>query len=111
MLAVLDRLVKPHWPYLPEKFQDLQLGEIGDRIERTWSSEPDDPLNYDFVYHVLEADEQGRRPKIDGRTVDNMFNLKSVSCLRHIAECGDKVMGIICRCLFTGFEKQNIKPK
>ncbi|XP_068728318.1 transient receptor potential cation channel subfamily V member 5-like [Montipora capricornis] len=86
--AVLDRLVNPHWPYLPEKTREL--GETSDRIERAWSSVPDDPLNYDFVYHVLETDDQGRLPKIDENTINEMFNPKSVSCLRRIAESEDK---------------------
>ena len=86
---MLDRLVNPHWPYLPEKTREL--GETSDRIELAWSSVPDDPLNYDFVYHVLETDDQGRLPKIDENTINEMFNPKSVSCLRRIAESEDKV--------------------
>lgn len=89
VLAVLDRLVNPHWPYLPKKSREV--GETNDRIERAWSSVPDDPLNYEFFYHVLEADDQGKRPKIDEHTVNEMFNPKSVSCLWRIAESGDKV--------------------
>ncbi|XP_067038362.1 transient receptor potential cation channel subfamily V member 1-like [Acropora muricata] len=80
VLAVLDRLVSPHWPYLPEKYEELQLGEI---------CVPDDPLNYYFWYHLLESDEQGRQPRIDERE-NKMFKAKSTSCLRHIAESGDK---------------------
>ena len=87
--AVLDRLVNPHWPYLPEKTREL--GEISDRIDLAWSSVPDDPLNYDFLYHLLEVDEQGRQPKIDEHTPNEMFNRNSVSCLRRIAESRDKV--------------------
>lgn len=68
-----------------------EVGETSDRLERARSSVPDDPLNYDFFYHVLEADDQGRQPKT-GRTVNKMFNPESVSCLRLIAESGDKVM-------------------
>lgn len=89
MVAVLDRLVNPHWPYLPEKTKEL--GENSDRIERAWSSVPDDPMNYDFFYHVLDADDQGREPKIDERTLSELFNAKSMSCLRCIAESDDKV--------------------
>ncbi|KAL9951799.1 hypothetical protein ACROYT_G044528 [Oculina patagonica] len=88
VVAVLDRLVNPHWPYLPEKTKEL--GENSDRIERAWSSVPDDPMNYDFFYHILEADEQGREPKIDDKTINEMFNPKSMSCLRCIAESDDK---------------------
>ena len=89
VVAVLDRLVNPHWPYLPEKTKEL--GENSDRIERAWSSVPDDPMNYDFFYHVLDADDQGREPKIDEKTLNELFNPKSMSCLRCIAESDDKV--------------------
>ena len=89
VLAVLDCLVNPLWPYLPDVTQDV--GGNSERIERAWSSVPDDPLNYDFAYHVLEADDHGRQPKIDEYTLNEMFNRKSVSCLRRIAESEDKV--------------------
>lgn len=88
VVAVLDRLVNPHWPYLPEKSREL--GDDSDRIERAWSSVPDDPMNYDFFYHILDADEEGRQPKIDEQTLNELFNKKSMSCLRRIAESDDK---------------------
>lgn len=91
VLAVLDRLVEPHWPHLPEKFEEIQLGEISERIERACKSVLDDPLNYAFFYHVLDADEQGRQPKIDGETANERFDKKSISCLRYIADSEDKV--------------------
>ncbi|XP_020624661.1 uncharacterized protein LOC110062138 [Orbicella faveolata] len=61
-------------------------------------------MNYDFFYHVLEADDSGRQPKIEVATeVDEhgtaiktqtlpnpKFNHKSLSCLRRIAESGNK---------------------
>ena len=89
VVAVLDRLVNPHWPYLPEKTKELN--ENSDHIERAWSSVPDDPMNYDFFYHVLDADDHGREPKINERTLNELFNPKSMSCLRCIAESDDKV--------------------
>ena len=89
VIAVLDRLINPHWPYLPE--ETLKLGDMSDRVERAWSSVPEDPSHYDFLYHVLEADNQGRQPKIDEHTINETFNLDSVSCLRQIAESEDKV--------------------
>lgn len=91
VLAVLDRLVSPHWPYLPGKFQQFQLGEIGDRVENAWSSVPDDPKNYDFFYNLLDADEQGRQPNVIVQRGNQVFNSKSMSCLRYIAESKDKV--------------------
>ena len=88
-MAVLDQLVNPHWPYLPEKIKET--GEKSDRIERAWSSVPDDPLNYDFFYHVLEADDLGQEPKDDEGNLIEEFNPKSMSPLRCIAESDDKV--------------------
>ena len=90
VLAVLDRLVSPHWPYMPEKCEELHLGQTSGRFKRASSSVPDDPLNYYFWYHLLEADEYGIQPMIDEQK-NKMFNAKSTSCLRHIAESGDKV--------------------
>ncbi|CAH3129417.1 unnamed protein product [Pocillopora meandrina] len=88
VVAVLDQLVNPHWPYLPEKIKET--GEKSDRIERAWSSVPDDPLNYDFFYHVLEADDLGQEPKDDEGNLIEEFNTKSMSPLRCIAESDDK---------------------
>ena len=92
---MLDRLVSPYWPYFPERFEELQLGQ-SDRIERARRSIPDDPKNYDFFYHLLEADDQGRQPNIDEQVRREKFNQKSVSCLRHIAECENKVENQRC---------------
>ena len=90
VLAVLDRLVSPHWPYLPEKFEEPHLGQTSGRFKRASSSVPDDPLNYYFWYHLLEADEHGIQPMIDEHK-NIMFNAKSTSCLQRIAEGRDKV--------------------
>ena len=83
MVAVLDCLINPHWPYLPEG--DKETNEDNDHIERAWTSVPDDPLNYDFFYHVLDGDNEGREPK------NKEFDAKSKSCLRHLTESSNKV--------------------
>ena len=75
---------------MPEKFEELHLGQTSGRFKRASSSVPDDPLNYYFWYHLLEAGEHGIQPLIDEQK-NKMFNPKSMSCLRHIAESGDKV--------------------
>ncbi|PFX32144.1 Transient receptor potential cation channel subfamily V member 4 [Stylophora pistillata] len=101
VIAVLDKLINPHCPYLPH---GQEGDEYEDEIERSLSSVPDDPMNYDFFYHILEADESGRQPKIkvatevgdqgapiSTETVSNLkFNHKSPSCLRQIAESGNR---------------------
>ncbi|XP_068676221.1 transient receptor potential cation channel subfamily A member 1-like [Montipora foliosa] len=101
VLAVLDKHINPRWPYLPERKGD---DENDSELERAFSSVPDDPMNYDFFYHILEADDHGRQPKLEVATeVDESgapvntemkanpkFNPKSLSCLRRIAESGNK---------------------
>ena len=108
VLAVLDKLINPYWPYLPQCKDD---DENRDEMEHVLSSVPDDPMNYNFFYHVLEADDNGRQPKIEVATeVDEhgtpiktqtlpnpKFNHKSLSCLRRIAESGNKVCVKNCR--------------
>ena len=102
VLAVLDKLVNPHWPYMPQGKED---DKNQDEIERALNGIPDDPMNYNFLYHVLETDDNGRLPKIEVATeVDEhgkpiktqtlpnpKFNKKALSCLRLIAESGNKV--------------------
>lgn len=101
VLAVLDKLINPRWPYLPQSKED---DENQDEIQRALSSIPDDPMNYDFFYHILEADDSGRQPRIEvatevdehGKPINTQsipnpkFNHKSLSCLRRIAESGNK---------------------
>ena len=116
----MDKHISPRWPYLPDRKED---DENDDEIERAISSVPDDPINYDFFYHILEADDQGRQPKIEVATeVDEhgnalkieripnpKFNSKSQSCLRRIAESGNKVCKIKekqMRRLFEGGEQK-----
>ena len=91
---MLDCLINPHWPYLP--VNDKNTSEDDDHIERAWTSVPDDPLNYDFFYHVLEGDNNGREPKNNGLK-NEKFNAKSKSCLRHLTECSNKVL----KCYFV----------
>lgn len=105
VLAVLDKLISPHWPYLPQSQED---DENHGEIEHALNSVPDDPMNYNFLYNVLEADDNGRLPRIEVATeVDergtpiktqtlpnSKFNHKTLSCLRRIAESGNKVCAI-----------------
>ncbi|KAK2556750.1 Transient receptor potential cation channel subfamily V member 4, partial [Acropora cervicornis] len=100
VLAILDKHINPRWPYLPEMKEDE---ENDSELERAFSSVPDDPMNYDFFYHILEADDKGRQPKIEvatevdehgaslktGMIANPKFNAKSLSCLRRIAERGN----------------------
>ena len=111
----MDKLINPHWPYLPQSKEGV---ENQDEIERALSSVPDDPMNYHFFYHVLEADDSGRQPKIkvatgETQTQPNLkFNYKSLSCLRRIAESGNKVCyfskALNCMASFKAGHRQNL---
>ena len=106
MLAILDKHINPRWPYLPEMREDE---ENDSELERVFSSVPDDPMHYDFFYHILEADDKGRKPQIEvatevgeheaflntGMIANPKFNDKSLSCLRRLAESGHKVCDYI----------------
>ncbi|XP_067030210.1 uncharacterized protein [Acropora muricata] len=101
VLAILDKHINPRWPYLPEMREDE---ENDSELERVFSSVPDDPMHYDFFYHILEADDKGRKPQIEvatevgeheaflntGMIANPKFNDKSLSCLRRLAESGHK---------------------
>ncbi|KAK3755623.1 hypothetical protein QZH41_017628 [Actinostola sp. cb2023] len=93
-IAILDCMVNPHWPYLPEKKSDYLSMEEEEGIEGAWATLPEDPLDYHFFYHVLDGDDGGRPPKIrdpkrdqtSNKLVQNRFyNSKSPSCLNIIA--------------------------
>lgn len=82
VLAVLNKLMDPHWPYLPKR--EEREDDNMDKIRQALESVPNDPLSYDFYYHILETDENGRVPD------NKVFNQKSVSCLRRIADSDNK---------------------
>ena len=105
VVAVLNKLINPRWPYLPDRqYADPTNADI----QRALDSVPDDPMNYDFFYHILEADENGRTPQNevteynkDGEEIssewiiNSKFNKSSVSCLRRIADSENEVSTII----------------
>ena len=101
VIAVLDKLINPHWPYLIQHQEE----EADEDIQRALETVPSDPMDYDFYYHILEADENGRQPRNkvaiefdeDEKPItyqfytNPKFNPKSVSCLRRIADSENKV--------------------
>ncbi|XP_031558821.1 transient receptor potential cation channel subfamily A member 1-like [Actinia tenebrosa] len=89
-VAILDCMVNPHWPYLPDKKSEYLTTEEEEVIEGAWATVPEDPLEYHFYFHVLECDDGGRPPKIKdsatNKSIKNPFyNKKSPSCLSIIA--------------------------
>ncbi|PFX11701.1 hypothetical protein AWC38_SpisGene24471, partial [Stylophora pistillata] len=91
VVALLDRMVIPHWPYLPQRKDIYDTEEEEEGVEGAWSTITDDPLSYHFYYHILDGDEGGRPPKIldygGEKQIDNKrFSPKDKSCLHLIAK-------------------------
>ncbi|XP_065070514.1 uncharacterized protein LOC135695372 [Rhopilema esculentum] len=74
VIAVLDSLISPDWPNMPENEQDTYLNE--------WHRVPDIPVRYHFYYQVLDGDNYGRGP------FDQGFNHRDLSCLQAICLSG-----------------------
>ncbi|XP_022805204.1 uncharacterized protein LOC111342397 [Stylophora pistillata] len=88
-------MVNPHWPYLPKRQENYETEEEREAIEGVWNTISEDPLNYQFFYHILDGDEGGRPPKIvalDGyKEMENtFFNQKDKLCLHAIARSNNK---------------------
>ncbi|XP_022779717.1 uncharacterized protein LOC111321174, partial [Stylophora pistillata] len=95
VVAVLDQMMNPHWPYLPRRQENYETELEREAIEGVWKTISDDPLNYYFYYHILDGDEGGRPPKIvasDGQQqIENKyFNWRDNSCLHAIAMSNNK---------------------
>ncbi|KAJ7321433.1 hypothetical protein OS493_035007 [Desmophyllum pertusum] len=95
VVAVLDQMVNPHWPYLPKRKENYENDEEEEGIEGAWSSIPDDPFDYHFYYHILDGDEAGRPPKLmalegNKQTDNEHFDRKDKSCLHLIAKSNNK---------------------
>ena len=89
-MAILDCLINPQWPWLPEKKDKYENRNEEEGVERAWSTVPDDPLNYHFKYTLLEADEHGQLPVLnDERNPE--FKQGSKTALHYIAESNNKV--------------------
>ncbi|XP_066015450.1 uncharacterized protein [Pocillopora verrucosa] len=95
VVALLDQMVSPHWPYLPKRKDSYVSQEEKEGIEGVWKTIPEDPLNYHFCYAILDGDAGGRPPKVvltGGHTEsDNKyFNWRDKSCLNIIAKSNNK---------------------
>ncbi|XP_022809423.1 transient receptor potential cation channel subfamily V member 5-like [Stylophora pistillata] len=95
VVAVLDQMINPHWPYLPQRQENYETEEEREAIEGVWKTITDDPLNYHFYFHILDGDKDGQPPKImtlDGYwQIDNKyFNWRDSSCLHTIAKSNNK---------------------
>nr|XP_058966812.1 transient receptor potential cation channel subfamily A member 1-like [Pocillopora verrucosa] len=96
VVAVLDQMVNPHWPYLPKRKDSYVSQEEKEGIEGVWNTIPEDPLNYHFYYAILDGDEGGRPPKVNmlsegHKESDNKyFNWRDQSCLNVIAKSNNK---------------------
>ncbi|XP_028403823.1 uncharacterized protein LOC114526426 [Dendronephthya gigantea] len=111
VIEILNKLIDPIWPYLPNR-KEQKNDDYQEQIQRALISVPNNPLKYDFYYHILETDEEGRVPRIlvkvksdeadeRGSEASNLlekvkwkdnrrFNKKSVSCLQRLSESDNK---------------------
>ena len=57
VVAVLDQMMNPHWPYLPQQQENYETEEEREAIEGVWNTISDDPLNYHYMmnYHYRMA--------------------------------------------------------
>ncbi|PFX12115.1 hypothetical protein AWC38_SpisGene23977 [Stylophora pistillata] len=95
VVALLDQMMNPQWPYLPQRQENYQTEEERVAIEGVWNTISDNPLNYHFYYHILDGDEGGRPPKIlasdERKQIENKyFNWRDSSCLCAIAKSSNK---------------------
>nr|XP_058957050.1 transient receptor potential cation channel subfamily A member 1-like [Pocillopora verrucosa] len=95
VVALLDQMGNPHWPYLPKRKDKYVSKEEKEGIEGVWKTIPEDPLNYYFYYAILDSDEGGRPPKVmlsgEHKESDNKyFNWRDKSCLNMIAKSNNK---------------------
>ncbi|PFX11636.1 hypothetical protein AWC38_SpisGene24550 [Stylophora pistillata] len=95
VVAALDQMVNPHWPYLPKRKDSYVSQEEKKGIEGVWKTIPEDPLNYYFHYAILDGDGGGRPPKVmlsEGHmeSDNKYFNQRDTSCLNMIAKSNNK---------------------
>ena len=89
-------MVNPYWPFLPEYKEGYLEPEEKAEIEGAWAGSGSDPLEYHFHYHILDADECGRPPKVQEGQSKNLipneyFDKRSESCLHVIAKSDNRV--------------------
>ena len=95
-MAVLDQMVTPHWPHLPQRKDIYDTDEEEEGIEGAWNTITDDPLDYHFYYHILDGDKGGQPPKMMAsggeKQIDNKyFHHRDKSCLHLIAKSNNMV--------------------
>lgn len=96
VVAILDCMISPNWPQLPERKENYTSHQEEEDIEHTWTSVPDDPMDYNFYFQVLDGDDRGRMPKgVDSVRKEVQFNphfnWSAKSCLYSIAHSQNKV--------------------
>lgn len=86
MIAVLDCLVNPDWPYIPVEKEE--------EAEKEWSCVPDIPIRYHFFYRILDGDQEGRAPYFGTSTgvefVNEAFDAQSSSCFKMLLQSSHK---------------------
>jgi len=84
VIAILDCLMNPDWPFIPTNKDDEETGE------NPYSSFPNTPVRYHFYYSLLDGDDEGRDAHDEQGKINEKFNLKSKSCLQLLADSSVK---------------------
>eukprot|EP00794_Sanderia_malayensis_P020476 gene20476-22492_t len=102
VVAVLDSLVSPDWPYIPV--------EMPGEEESEWSTVPDVPIRYHFFYRILDGDDEGRP------AYHKNFNYRSDSCFKLLLQSPHKetimhhpVIRVLANSKWDNFGKIRIK--
>lgn len=77
MIEVLDCLINPEFPFIPNNPDE--------KAEDSWSKIPNKPQRYHVYYRLLDGDQNGRSPYKQDGTVNPDFDHRSHSGLFSIA--------------------------
>lgn len=84
VLAILDCLMNPDWPFIPVNTEEDESEEAAA------ASIPNMPIRYHFYYRLLDGDDEGRPAKEENGDINSEFKYLSTSCLQLIANSCSK---------------------
>ena len=91
VIAVLDSLINPEWPFLPLRDSD------GADVREKWQHLIDTPTRYHFYFRILDGDRYGRKPyclqDANGSLLkDELYEHRDNSCLHALCFADDNTV-------------------
>ncbi|XP_065647760.1 uncharacterized protein LOC101236412 isoform X4 [Hydra vulgaris] len=89
VLAILEKLMNPYWPFQPINQADKEI---------EWYDMPKAPLSHHFYFQLLDGDDKGNAPENNNKR----FNYRSKSCLHliaHSSSCREAIQHPVVRLL------------